>query len=193
LNKVSPEFPQPADKNEVRPKRSRRWLAIPLFMLTVFAFNFTWLNWPAQQKLGGDYRNKSATMLVYHRWGVVPNEIVIDVWGVEESASRADVTRMLFHIAEKFADRNYDQVVLAYKGRARLILDGDFFNKVGRTFQYENPIYLMRTLPQHVKHLDGTSAFGSYSGGWIGVLNAEMDDLNALHDEWWLDSELYGL
>lgn len=193
MNLESPASLQSTDKATGGSERSRALFVIPLGILTIVAFNFAWLNWPAQQKLSEDYRNESATVLVYHRWGIIPRQIVVDVWSVDETASRADVTRMLFHIAEQFANRDYDQVILAYKGQARLQLEGDFFNEVGRTFRYENPIYLMRTLPQHVSQIDGTQAFGSYSGGWMGVLNAQMEDLNTLHDKWWLDSELHGL
>lgn len=176
------------------PKAPKRllWLSLPVLCILIISFNLFWVHMPAQSKLNEDYRNQAASLAVYHRWGVHPNEIVIDVRNVRGEASRIDITRMLFQIAEEFKDRNYNAVILAHRGKEKLVLDGAFFNEAGRTFHYQNPIYLSRTLPQNVRQLNGRSAYGSYSGGWLGVLNAELDDLNQLHDDWWLDAEIYG-
>lgn len=173
--------------------KALRWLSLPAIIAFVLAYNFFWMHFPVQQKLSEDYRNTSASIAVYHRWGIHPNEIVVDIRSVEGSASRLDITRMLFQIAEVFEDRNYSTVILAHRGKEKLKLDGDFFKETGETFSFQNPIHLSRELPKNVYHLDGKRAYGSYSGGWLGVLNAELEQLNDLHDDWWLDAELSGL
>lgn len=167
------------------------WLIAPaVLILAVLAYNWGGVSLPAKSALSEDYRNKSADVVVYHRWGILPSEIVFDIRGVKDTVSRADVTRMLFQVAEAFEDREYDWVILAYKGTARLKIPGDYFQEIGREFSFQNPVYMMRKLPQNVYELDGTPAFSSYTGGWLGVLGAEMDDLNEMHDRWWLDNAL---
>ena len=174
--------------------RKPRWLwlfAPVMLLLVVVAYNWIAVFHPAQSALSKDYRNKSAQVAVYQRWGVLPSEIVFDIRSVEGTVSRADITRMLFQVAEAFEDKEFDWVVLAYKGKAKFKIPGEHFQEIGREFSYQNPVYLMRKLPQNVCELDGSAAFASYSGGWLGVLGAEMDDLNELHDRWWLDDAVY--
>lgn len=173
-------------------KRRGLWLLVPTaIVLVVLGFNWISLYQPARSALSEDIRNQSAEVAVYHRWGISPKEIVFDLRRVSGTVSRADVTRMLFQVAEAFENREYDWVILAYKGEARLKIRGSHFQEIGHEVSFQNPIYLMRKLPQNVYELDGSPAFSSYTGGWLGVLGAEMDDLNELHDRWWLDEALH--
>ncbi|GDX83879.1 hypothetical protein LBMAG42_56900 [Deltaproteobacteria bacterium] len=104
----------------------------------------------------------------------------------EVSGSRADVSRVLFQFAESQAERRYESVFLSSKGVKKLMLPGDYFQQLGRDYKGgENPLYLMNHLPENTRNLDGTAAFQSWSGGWMGVASKQMDDLTALHDRWW--------
>ncbi|HQS69696.1 MAG: hypothetical protein B7Y36_16540 [Novosphingobium sp. 28-62-57] len=96
----------------------------------------------------------------------------------------------MFKSAEALKDSQYDGVVLAYHGGGRLILDGPHFRTVGQEFAYQNPIYTIRTLTEHVMTMDGSPLFGSWSGGWLGVLSKQMDDHNKFHEQWWVKPEL---
>lgn len=48
----------------------------------------------------------------------------------------------------------------------------------------QNPIYLIRTLPEQMYRPDGTSAFGSRSGGLLGVFGGQMKDVNEFGRAW---------
>ena len=127
-----------------------------------------------------------ASMIAYRRWLISPSEIVIDVRSVEGSHSMAGMDRMLFKSAEALKDSRYQSVVLAYKGAGRFRLDGAHFQEVGSSFSYENPVYLMRTLTENVSTMDGSPAFGTWTGGLIGVLGEQLNDHNEFHEKWWV-------
>lgn len=52
--------------------------------------------------------------------------------------SRADVFRVLLQYAQRIQSKRFDTVQLAYKGKTKFLLDGDYF---------QNPVYTMRTFP----------------------------------------------
>jgi hypothetical protein len=45
-------------------------------------------------------------------------------------------------------------------------------------------------LPEHVYALDGTPAFGTWTGGWLGVMGKQLDDSNEFHKQWWVNEAL---
>lgn len=127
------------------------------------------------------------TVVAYRRWLVAPNQIVFDVWRLGDEASMAQVDRMLFRTADALANRRYNTIILAARGEARFQLDGDHFQQIGREWPEQNPIYLMRTLAEHVQTMDGKPAFGTWTGGWLGVLGRQMEDHQNLHREWYIE------
>jgi len=72
------------------------------------------------------------------------------------------------------------------KGKAKFILDGAHFKEIGESYDYQNPIYLVRKLPENVYRLDGTQAFPGWTGGWLGVALKEMEQHNEMHKEWYI-------
>lgn len=166
---------------------SVKWWGPPLVVLaSVLAFNFFGAHLPAAAKLEEDPRNRSVSWAVYHRWGISPRVIVLDIRQLN-NASMADVDRALFQIAERFSGRNYDLVLLAHRGEAKFQLEGTYFSRLGDEYRYQNPLVLIRELPSHTFTLDGQPAFSEWSGGWLGVINAQMEDHATLHQVWYAD------
>lgn len=127
-----------------------------------------------------------ASVIAYRRWLVSPSEIVIDIRSVEGTQSMAGMDRMLFKAAEALQGRSYDKVALAWRGETRFLMDGLYFQEIGVTRQTQNPIYTMRTMQEHLVNPDGSPAFGTWTGGWLGVLGKQLDDHNEFHQRWWL-------
>lgn len=110
--------------------------------------------------------------------------LIFDVETV--TGSRADVNRVLFQFAETQKERSYDRVYLASKGTKKFYLPGSYFRDLGRDYGGgENPVYLMNHLPENTKDLNGSAAFDTWSGGFLGVATKQMEDLTTLHDRWW--------
>lgn len=125
------------------------------------------------------------TMVAYRRWLVSPDTVVVDIWKMDGTAATVDVDRNLFKAAEALKGRSYSIVVLAYRGRGRFLLDGAYFKTVGEERSYQNPIYMVRTLTEHINSMDGRPAFGTWEGGWLGVLGKQMEDQAEFHAQWY--------
>ena len=57
---------------------------------------------------------------------------------------------------------------------------------LGQEYEKQNPVYTMRTFPENVYGVDGTQAFGSWTGGLLGVLGKQMGDFSELHKQWYI-------
>lgn len=145
---------------------------------------------PVEEALAGEV---TADLDVYHRHWLSGSELVVNVASVEGTASMVDVTRQLLKAAEALKDKDFDRVYLAYEGNEKFLLEGAYFKRLGEEREWQNPIYTIRTMPQNVMNLDGTPAFGAWSGGLIGVLGGQMDDNNEFHQQWWVHDALADL
>ncbi len=62
---------------------------------------------------------------------------------------------------------------------------GEDFQEIGREYKAgQNPVYLTRTLPEKLFLPDGSSAFGTWTGGLLGVAAQQMDDVNEAARTW---------
>ncbi|QDZ06430.1 hypothetical protein FPZ24_02185 [Sphingomonas panacisoli] len=127
--------------------------------------------------------------VAYRRWLISPNDIVFDVWRLAPDGSMADMDRQLFKAAEALKGRPFDHVVLAYHGVGRFMIDGAHFGVIGDSWSYQNPIFIVRTLPENVSDMTGKPAFETWTGGLLGVVSQQMEDHNKLHEQWYLRAE----
>lgn len=162
----------------------RKWLVgasaavalVAVFNLTVWA--------PVATALAKDDRNHVAGIHVYRSWLVHPRDITVNLVTVGD-ASTADLTRALFQSAEALKDREFGKVTLSRGGKAVFVMDGDAFADLGEEYAGgQNPMYLIRTLPEKLALPDGRTAFGTWQGGWLGVLGKQMDDVNSFGQAW---------
>jgi hypothetical protein len=147
------------------------------------AFNISTLHKHLMDISHQDSRNKEITIIAHYQYFVNPNSIVFDVWDVG-NASHADILRNLFQLAGKLKDKKYEKIILSYRGSNRFILDGEHFNKIGREHNLQNPIYVIRTLPEHITNLKGEPAFEKWTGGIFAVLGKQMENVNEMAKLW---------
>jgi hypothetical protein len=162
----------------------RGWIIAGGLLTALITYN-AWVAVPVIVARSGE---SGVTAVAYRRWLIDPTTIVFDLWSLDGERSMADVDRNLFKSAEALKDRSYSGVVLAYRGRGKLMIDGDHFQSIGEQRSYQNPIRLIGDLPEHTFNLDGTPAFSSWSGGFIGVMLHQMTDHNELHERWYMRS-----
>lgn len=169
--------------------RALRWILLVLVSaLTALAlWNYLGVHRPVAQRLAQDERNTKVKVWAYHRQGVQPSTIVFDMRSIDPQAAQLDVMRALFQAAEALKGSRYERVVLSYAGTPKFQLDGAYFQQLGEEFATQNPIYTVRTLPQNVHKLDGTPAFGTWTGGMLGVLGKQMEDVTQFSRDWYVD------
>lgn len=163
-------------------------LAIGLLIIlaAIIAWNYISVWRPTSKALKDDPRNQVAQVSVYHQYLVDPSVIVFDLRSISGDASQIDVMRALFQSAKALKGKTYKEVILAYKGSKKFKLKGVYFQKMGDEYDWQNPVYMTRTFAENVQKLDGKPAFSKWSGGILGVVKNQMDDLNSLHKEWYL-------
>lgn len=161
-------------------RRLAAWCSAPaLVIAAVGGWNYVSMQRPLSSTIGTDSRNDGVFALAHYQWYVNPEVLVFDLRGISGTNSEADVLRIFLQFAEAMQSRNFSSIVLAYRGNSRFKLKGAYFKQLGVEFAYQNPIYILRRLPQHVYKMDGAPAFATWTGGWLGVVGHQMQDLEA--------------
>ncbi len=94
---------------------------------------------------------------------------------------------MFLQFAEKIRSKRINNVELSYQWYAKFILSGNYLaQSLGKEYSFQNPVYTMRTFPEHLTNPDGTQAYSEWSGGFLGVTLHQMEDFNDFHDKWYL-------
>lgn len=161
--------------------------ALVALLFLALGWNYLTAHRPVTQRLAQDERNSKVNVWSYYRYGVLPGALVFDVRGFSDDAAMLDVMRTLLQAADAHKERGFKRVILSYRGKEKFQLEGEFFQTVGKEYHTQNPVYTLRTFPEHVFHLDGKQAYGSWTGGILGVLGKQMEDLNQFGRDWYLD------
>jgi len=138
--------------------------------------------------LKSDPRNEGIKASVYSK----ENQSVLffNLENISLDKSPADVFRVFLQFADKIKENVYKTVKLCFRKKVKFIIDGKYFQKIGKEFSFQNPVYTMRTFPKNLLNPDGTKAYNTWTGGLIGVLNKQMEDFNDFHKKWYLDELL---
>jgi hypothetical protein len=184
---VAPVIAVPVDR---MPKRTSRWrIAAAAFALLLGGIglgNYALIGSPVARELDSDTRNNGFSMRAHYRYYVDPTTLVLNLSDVQRAAP-IDVFRGLFQSAKalQLSGRRFDRVVLARSGKPVFVMTGDSFLSLGEEFRAgQNPIFLIRTLPEKLHDPDGNPAFGRWEGGWLGVMGKQMEDVNQAARRW---------
>lgn len=161
--------------------------AVVVVISAVVGWNYFGAYKQAADAVQADARNSKIKLWTYYQYGVNPAVLVVDLRSATPEASAADVFRALLQSAEALKAKQFTKVVLAHSGTAKFVLDGPYFRQLGQEYKSQNPIYTMRTLPENLKRLDGTAAYEKWTGGWLGVMNKQMEDFTSFNRAWFLD------
>ncbi len=174
------------------PARShRRWplvcLSLGLTPTCVWAGNQLLVAKPVAAAISADPRNTGYTLSARLQQYVRPNVLVLDLRSVD-SATPADLLRGLFQAADTLSqlNRSFERVILARSGKPVFIMSGEDFRAIGRDYgDGQNPMYLVRTLPEKLRRAsDGQRAFGTWEGGILGVAMRQMQDVTEAAQTW---------
>lgn len=150
-------------------------------------WNYATLHAPVKRAMAEDSRNAKVKVWTYRNYGVDGDTLVFDLRDLDAENSTLDVMRVLFTAAGSLRDHRFEHVLLAYKGQKRFVLKGEYFFQLGMEYRAsQNPVYLLRTFPENVFKMDGRQAFGTWTGGLLGVVGEQMKDLKKLHEQWYL-------
>jgi hypothetical protein len=99
----------------------------------------------------------------------------------------ADIFRVFLQFAERVKSFKFENLIFSYKGYHKFKIRGDYFQKLGEEYSWQNPVYTTRTMPVNIYTMDGKKAYHEWYGGFIGVSLKELEDFNDFHKKWWLN------
>lgn len=162
------------------------FIFVLLMLIAIFIINYVSLQRHMQKVISDDPRNSGIKVWVHYKWFINPTELKYDLRSISNDKSALDVNRVMFQFSEKIKDKNFSKVYLSYKGEDKFYFTGNYFQKLGQEYEFQNPIYTLRTMPENVYSLNGDRKYGVWEGGFLGVINKQMEDLNTFSKEWYL-------
>ena len=150
-------------------------------------FNPSELQSPMDEILKNSDRNSGVNVSVYYGSPLDSSVLVYDLQSVSGGKSMADVFRVFLQFAEKMQNRDFDEVRLAYEGTIKFKISGGYFQRLGREYSLQNPVYTIRTFPENLRTPEGSRAYPQWEGGMIGVVGKQMEDFNDFHQKWYLN------
>lgn len=157
-------------------------LAVILAVGLAYLLNFLTLKMPVSDQLSEDQRNEVVDLSIRYKLYVNPNAIAISLDECREAAP-VDVLRALLQTAEALQDREFSRVELHSGYTHRFTLDGEYFQQLGEEYDYQNPVYTARTLPEKLREPDGTQAYHSLGGGLSG-LDDQLENFSEFTLDW---------
>jgi len=172
------------------PRHRKRWVFLVAVLLCSVLFtwglNYALVDRDVSQALNADARNAGYSISAHYRFYIDPSTLVLDLHDVS-AASPLDLFRGLFQSASALASsgRSFDHVILARGGTPVFLMTGDDFLELGVEYSGgQNPVYLIRTLPEKLYKPSGEAAFGHWAGGMLGVLGKQMQDATEAGRSW---------
>lgn len=195
LREEAGAVPEPPDSEMPipRPETNRRGLvlaaatvaAVLLAAGILIAMNSA-VGAPVARALNSDARNEVFAMKAHLGSYVDSSVLVLDLRDAGEAAA-LDLWRGLFQAAQAFHDsgRTFKRVVLARGGEPVFLIAGEDFERLGAQYAAgENPVYLLRTLPEDLRTPAGEAAYASWEGGLLGVATEQLNDVNDAARVW---------
>lgn len=177
--------------NAEPPRKSRKgWLVLLILIVLVpvllYGWNYIALQRPMNDVIEHDPRNKGIEVSVHYKTYVNPSVLVYDLTAIAGTNSKIDVFRSFLQFADKMKEYKFAKVELAFKGKTKFVLEGDYFQQLGREYGLQNPVYTMNHFPENLRLPDGTRAYETWTGGWLGVAGRQIEDFNDFHDKWYV-------
>ena len=149
-------------------------------------WNYLTIMAPVESALAVDTRNEGVAIEVHYKNYINPSILSFDLREITGAKSSADVFRVYLKSAKALRSHEFQEVELLHQGDVRFILAGAYFQQLGGEYDFQNPVYTMRTFSSHLYRPDGTKAFPEWTGGWLGVMTKEMEQFNEFHQQWYL-------
>jgi hypothetical protein len=171
--------------------RRRTWTSLFALLLLLGAAGWAWnhlrLTAPVLAVVERNMRDEQFRLVAHYEHYVNPSHLVLDMRDVE-SISPIGAFRALFDAADTLiaTGLEFERVTLAHNGEPRFILAGEDFKELGGARAAgQNPVYMIRTLPEKLRGPDGvTHPYGTWEGGIFGVLAKQMADATDAGKTW---------
>ncbi len=162
-------------------------IIVILIGLGIYGFNYLNLKMPSSKITNADERNSGISYDVHYDYHIMPSVLIYNLKKISVDKAAADVFRVFLQTSSALKEKKFDRVELAYKGKTKFMIRGDYFAEIGQEFGEQNPMFTIRTFPENLNNLNGESAYSEWSGGVLSVVGKQMEDFNDFTAKWYMD------
>lgn len=166
--------------------KTNRILIVSLLLIFLLISGCKQYNSEVKKVIKGDYRNEGIEVSLYTQ-GITSHTLIYDLESISNTNSMADIFRVFLQMADSLKNEKFDYVYIAFRGKTKFIIKGEYFQQLGQEYSWQNPVYTIRNFPSNVFNIDGSPAYGAWEGGVLGVLQKEMEDFTDFNKKWYLN------
>jgi hypothetical protein len=129
---------------------------------------------PSREIVGGDIR------VGY----TLDGNVVFDVRSCKGDSRLIDPLHLLMQFGYKLRDDSFHHLSVASAGEEVYRLEKPDLDELSRQYELGARIWAFDHWPERLRKPSGERAFGSWSGGFLGVMRAQAEDLNEALRTW---------
>lgn len=187
--KASPEpdeTPPGDDENPAAATASRRFpkkssVAALLCVIALYS-------WGRSQGLRDELKRCASygivNVSVYYRGYLSTRDVVFDFQAREAKGRRIDPVHLLMQFASRIHLSGLGNVYLARDGVEHFRIYPSALDELASSYENGGRIWAFNNLPAAVRRIDGSQAFGEWTGGWLGVVKGQVEDLDSFLEQW---------
>jgi hypothetical protein len=113
------------------------------------------------------------------------NVVVFDFEnGRSPNARRIDAVHLFLQFAGKLDLTSVRRLVLARRGQYVFYVDASDLRRLATSYDAGGRVWAFNHLPESVRTMSGSRAYSEWTGGWLGVLQKQTEDLNDFIKTW---------
>lgn len=90
---------------------------------------------------------------------------------------RIDVIHLLLQFGHELDKNATGRLIIAHKGQKLFFIESYSLKELTEEYTYGNKVWAFNHLPERLKRMDGTKAYSTWEGGWLGVMSEQTKDL----------------
>jgi len=161
-------------------------MSLVVALLIVGLWNHLALQAPLGRVLASDERNAGIEARAHFGSYIRPHVLVFDLRRVAEGTREVDTFRVLLQFAAALQDRRFETVRMAHRGTTKLVLDGDYFQRMGREYGDKNPLLFVAGFPRYLRRPNGERVFPQGAHGREDRPYRQLADFWEVYQVWYL-------
>ncbi|MBW1646247.1 MAG: hypothetical protein JRJ56_07995 [Deltaproteobacteria bacterium] len=160
------------------------FVALSVAATGVYAYNYSRLQRVMDEIVAGDCRAAGLEIAVHYENYLNPDVLVFDLQALPQTLTMADVFRVFLQFAEKKQFEEFSRVKLAFQGKTKFHVDGDYFRELGREYPWQDISFTMYSFPAHLRKTDSSPAYGESRTGLSWVAREQLQDFSDFCRRW---------
>lgn len=141
-------------------------------------------NWGLHERLRScdSFKHFSGDVQVGYTW---PGNLVFDVRTLDRSETRLiDVLHLFLQFGSKIADTGASRITIAAGGREVFWIQKRDLDELSEQYRLGARLWAFNHWPERLRRPNGERAYGGWSGGALGVMSGQLEDMADALREW---------